>query len=287
MHWVVGPLPATAVVGIQVTLGISAIGRLDGQIVVTVDVAVGASRDLARRRHPVGIGQRKARGAVIKIRVLPGNGVVAVGTGGDREHVSRGRVLRIRRLLPGSEMAARVSAVGGGNLQIVVAAYVATLAGNIGMPVGQRKVNRRGGMVKARPVECPPNPAVESVARLAGGREVGSNVVWHGTAQSLRSLEIRLVTGNASSGEPLELAYRCALVAVFALHGCVRSQQRETVLVILHLLHCNIPPLDGVAVGAIRAHLPSMDVVVAVLAILSNIREYRFHMALDLSLIHI
>lgn len=69
-------------------------------------------------------------------------------------------------------------------------------------------------------------------------------------------------------------------MAVFALRGGVRSEQRKTILVILYLLHRNIPPLDGVAVGAICAHLILVHIGVAVLTILSYVREDRFHVAL-------
>lgn len=48
MHRVRGPLPAATIVRIQVALGVCAIGGLDLQVVVVVDVAVGARGDLAR-----------------------------------------------------------------------------------------------------------------------------------------------------------------------------------------------------------------------------------------------
>ena len=56
MHGVGGSLPAATVVGIQMALGVSAIGRLGRQIVVVIDVAVGARGYLAGRRHLVRIG---------------------------------------------------------------------------------------------------------------------------------------------------------------------------------------------------------------------------------------
>lgn len=56
MHRVGGSLPAPSVVRIQVALRVPAVGRLDLQIVVIVDVAVGARSNLARRRQLVGIG---------------------------------------------------------------------------------------------------------------------------------------------------------------------------------------------------------------------------------------
>lgn len=64
-------------------------------------------------------------------------------------------MLGVRRLLPRCKMASGVPAVGGGNLQIVVAADVTARTGNICMPVGERKVDRRSGVVEARSVERP------------------------------------------------------------------------------------------------------------------------------------
>src|SRR5437879_12706678 len=131
MHRGGGSLPAATVVGIQLTPGVSAIGRLSGQVVVVIDVAVGAGVDLAGRRHLVRIRQRKTSRRVIKIRVLPGDGIVAVGTGGDRTYRGCSGMRRIGGLLPGGEMAARMSAIGGDNLQVVVTAPEAALAGTL------------------------------------------------------------------------------------------------------------------------------------------------------------
>jgi hypothetical protein len=78
----------------------------------------------------------------------------------------------------------------------------------------------------------------------------------------------------------LKLAYRRTLVAIFALHSGVRPQQREAVLVILYLLDGNIPALNRVTLGAVRAHFSLVDVGVAILAILANIGEDRFDVAL-------
>lgn len=69
-------------------------------------------------------------------------------------------------------------------------------------------------------------------------------------------------------------------MTVFALHSRVCSQQGKPVLVILNLLHGNIPSLDRVAICAIRAHLSLVHVGVAILAILSNVGENRFYVAL-------
>jgi len=88
------------------------------------------------------------------------------------------------------------------------------------------------------------------------------------------------MTRDASCRQSLELAHRGALVAVFALHGSVRSQQREPVHVILYLLYGNIPALYRVAFRAIRTHLAVVHIHVAVLAILSYVSKNRLNVAL-------
>ena len=135
--------------------GISAVIRLSRQIVIVVDMAIRASVYLARWRHLVRIGQREARRAVVKIRRQPGDRIVTSGARRNRKHRGRRRMFGVRRLLPRCKMASRVPAVGGGNLQIVVAACVTARTGNISVPVGERKVDRRSGVVEARSVERP------------------------------------------------------------------------------------------------------------------------------------
>jgi hypothetical protein len=50
--------------------------------------------------------------------------------------------------------------------------------------------------------------------------------------------------------------------------------------VVFHLLDGNIPTLDRVALRAVRTHLPLVNIGVAILAILADIGEYRFDVAL-------
>ena len=275
MHRIICPLPATAIVRIQMTLRVSAVGRLDLQIVVVVDVAVAAGCHLPCRRQLVRVGQRKACCSVIKIRILPGNRVVAVGTSRNRKHCWRGGVLRIRRLLPRGEVAARIPAVGCSNLQIVVATYVTTCTGNIGMTVRQREADRG-----SRVVYGSSEPTVERVAGLARLRELRADVIRHAPTDRLRAVQVGLVAGNASCGQPLELTDSRALVAIITLQRRVGSQQREAVLVVLHLLHGDVPTLYRVTLRAIRAHLALVHVGVAVFAILGHVGENRFDVAL-------
>lgn len=78
MRRAVCPLPAASVVRVQMTLRVSAIRRLNLQIVVVVDVAISAGRYLACRRQLVRIRQRESGCGVIKGRVLPRDRVMAI-----------------------------------------------------------------------------------------------------------------------------------------------------------------------------------------------------------------
>lgn len=108
---------------------------------------------------------------------------------------------------------------------------------------------------------------------LAGLRKLCSDVVRHAPAQGLGLPEIPLVTRNTGGRKPLKLANRGALMAIVALRSRVGSEQREAILVILHLLDGNLPSLHRVAVRAVRAHFILMDVGVAVLAVLTYVGE--------------
>lgn len=91
-------------------------------------------------------------------------------------------------LLPSRQMALRIAAIGSRNLQRIVAAHMTILARNIGMAIGQRKIDGRSGVIDGGP-----EPTVEIVAALASGRKLRRNVVG-----IRRFLEIGLVTGYAS-----------------------------------------------------------------------------------------
>jgi len=184
-------------------------------------------------------------------------------------------VLRIRGLLPGRQVATRMPAIGGCNLQVVVVAHVAVQAGNIRVSVRQRKTDWRRGVI-----DHDSGPAVECMTALAGLWELSRDVVGHTAAHRLRLLVVLQVTRGTGGREPLELADRRTLVTILTLHRRMRPQQREPVLVILYLLHGDIPALHRVALRAIRAHLSLVHVGMAILAVLPHIRENRLHMAL-------
>lgn len=179
-------------------------------------------------------------------------------------------MLWICGLLPRRQMALGVSAIGGSDLQTVVAAHVTVGTGNIGVPIRQREIDRRRSVVYGGA-----KPTVKLVAGFAGLRELRRHVI------RIRSfLKIRLVAGNAGRGQSLELPHRRTLVAVFALHRRVSPEQREAVLVVFHLLHGYVPALHRVALRTVRAHLSLVHVGVTVLAILSHVRENRLDVAL-------
>lgn len=60
-------------------------------------------------------------------------------------------------------------------------------------------------------------------------------------------------------------------MAPFAFDECMRSYQREAVLVIADGLHCHIPSLDRMTTLAVGAHLAAMDIRMAIGTMLANI----------------
>jgi len=82
-------------------------------------------------------------------------------------------------------MALGIAAIRGRDLEAVVAADVATRAGNIGVAVRERKIDGRGGVIYAGGAE----PTVERVTGFASLRELRGNVI-----RICRFLKIGLVT---------------------------------------------------------------------------------------------
>ena len=179
---IVGLLP-----GRQVALRIPAIRRGDLQIEIVVDVAVRAGGHLARRSHLVRVRQWKTGGRVVKIRRQPGNRIMASGAGRNRKHRGRRRMLGVRRLLPRCKMTSGMPAVCRRDLQIEVAAYVAIQTGHIRVPVGEREIDRRCGVVYGGA-----QPTVKRMARVAGLRELTGHVV-----RTLGLLKVAQMTGAA------------------------------------------------------------------------------------------
>lgn len=182
----------------------------------------------------------------------------------------------IIRGLPGVQVAACVSAVRRGNLQMIIIVDVALLAEQVGVAERQREVDRRRGVISA---ETRLEPAIEGwVAALAiAWRKIGRVGRVRRIRRALPILQVARLTFRRES---VENSGRCLFVAVFALHRRMRSEQREAVLVILHLLDSNVPALNRVTLRAIRSHLPPMNILVAIGAILPHVFEDRLHMAL-------
>jgi hypothetical protein len=68
-------------------------------------------------------------------------------------------------------------------------------------------------------------------------------------------------------------------VTFLALHYGVRAEEREPVVVLLNRLHGNLPAQHRVALLAVGAKLPAMNIRMAIRAILADVGEYRLGMA--------
>jgi len=109
-----------------------------------------------------------------------------------------------------------------------------------------------------------------------GGGEIGGIGGVRGIGGLLPILE---VAGLTICREAVEDSDGGLLVAFFARNRSVGTEQREAVHVILHLLHGDVPTLDGMAQFAIRTHLPAMHIGVAVGAVFAHVGEDRFYVA--------
>jgi hypothetical protein len=198
----------------------------------------------------------------------PRNRIMATRAVAYRKCRARRRVHRIVRLLPGCQVASRISAVRGRDRQIVVVINVAGETGHIRMAIRQQE---SGGAV----IELCTQPIVEGMARIAGGRKLRADVV-----RIRRLLIIGYMARGAGCGKTLELPHCGTLVAILALHRGVSSQEWEAILVILNLLDGNIPPEHGVTLRAIRPHLPLVNIGVTILALLADISKDRLNVAL-------
>jgi len=118
-------------------------------------------------------------------------------------------------------------------------------------------------------------PAIKRMARLAGLRELAGHVV-----RILGLLKVSHMAGVTCRRQALILTDSRAFVAIFTLHGGVGAQQREAILVILHLLDGNIPALNGVAPRAVCPHFSLVDVGMAILAIFADIGKDGLDVAL-------
>ena len=68
-------------------------------------------------------------------------------------------------------------------------------------------------------------------------------------------------------------------MAIVTLHRGVSAKQGEAVLVLLQLLSCDVPPLNHVALRAVRAHFSLVDVGMTILTVFAHVGEDRFRVA--------
>jgi len=124
-------------------------------------------------------------------------------------------------------------------------------------------------------IEVSAKPSGNGMTLLAGTWEPGCEVVG-GCCLLIGGG----VAGIALERESLELSNRGALVAAVTLQRCVPADQRKPVLMIPKSLKRDLPALRGMAPFAIGAHLPPVDIGVAVSTPCPGIREHRLRVAL-------
>jgi len=156
----------------QVATGISAVRRGNLQVVIVVDVAESAGH------IGVAVGQVKAGGAVVE---AGGRAPSCRGVAGralrDRETGWRAGMRRIIRLVISREVATGVSAISGGNLQMIVVSDVAAFAGHVRVTSRQREVDRCGSVIST---EACTQPTIKFMAALAvgGGKVRAGAGMW-------------------------------------------------------------------------------------------------------------
>lgn len=123
-------------------------------------------------------------------------------------------------------------------------------------------------------IELGPEPVVHAVALLAAGRETAADVTGFGGLKVLRMARIAL------RRKPLELAYGGALVARSTIQGRMRTHQGKAILVLVDLLHRDLPSLYCMALVAGCAELALVNIGMAVGALLAHIGEHRPGVAL-------
>lgn len=206
-------------------------------------------------------GERKSYRAVVKGRRLP-SGCVVASLAGLREGQSH--VIGIRTFLIVGKVAAH--AVGGRALE-----SSSRMAG-IAIECGVGAYQGKSGELEV--VELGSEPIVHAMALLAAGWKTTADVAGFG------GLEVLGVARIALCRKSLELPHRGALVARGTIQGRMRTHQGKAVLVLVDLLHRDLPSLDRVALFAGRAKLTLVDIGMAIGAFLSHVREHRLGVTL-------
>jgi hypothetical protein len=138
----------------------------------------------------------------------------------------------------------------------------------------QRRVRSRqciAGILQV--VEFGVEPAVYRMARLASRRKFRGHMIED------RSQKIFLMARVAGGRETRKLPSCRVLVTVIALQQGVRTYQRKAILMIADLLERDLPPLNRMAILAIGAKLPAMNVSVAIGTVLAHVLEDQARMA--------
>ena len=131
-----------------------------------------------------------------------------------------------------------------------------------------------GNPRKLRVIERRARPAIQVVAHRAIRWKLRRYVI-----RRFRLLVLLRVAGVAISRQSLELPGGGTLMAGIAIHHGVRAYQWKAVLVILDCTDIRLPAFDGVARFTVGAHLPAMNVCMAVGALATYIRENRLRVA--------
>ena len=126
-----------------------------------------------------------------------------------------------------------------------------------------------------RVIELHALPVVDRVAVLALRRKSCRNVVRRSGL-----LERFLMTGVALNRQPLELPHSRALVTVGAVQSRVTSYQREPVVMLFGALVKDAPALHCMTLFTARAHLPAMNVGMAIGTVGPHVCEDRLGVTL-------
>ena len=235
--------------------------RRGRQVVIVVCMAIGA----LTWRNRVLPRKREAGCAVVEVRIRPTRRAVALPTLGVWE--DRFSVLRIIR----ASVIGLVAGEAGCARQRIIIVDVAIGALPRGHRVHASERKSRGIVIEFRI-----QPVIACVARLAV-------LNWECLRSVLRIRGvqiIRLVARVTIRRHRFKLAIRRILVARITVNRGMRSRQGESIVVILNLLHRDLPAAHAMTLLAIRSQLPPVDICVAILAALSNVAEYWLNVAL-------
>jgi hypothetical protein len=226
------------------------------QVVVAVYVALRAGQRLMCS------GERESDRAVVEGRGLP-RGCVVARLAGLRE--GQRDVIGICTFLIIGQMAAY--AVCRSPLKSSSGVASATVERGVGTDQGKTR--------HLQVVELGSQPVVHPMALLAPGWKTAADVAGFG------ALKVFRVTGIALRRESHELPHGRARVARATIQGCMCAQQGKAILMLVDLLHRNLPSLYGVALVAGCSKLPLVNIGMTIGAFLAYVCEDRLGVALS------